>query len=260
MSDRPRLPRPAPLRAFARIALRIAGAACVVAMAGCASTSPGEWFALAESYGKVIADPIRTEQDRTMDARRHPAELLSFTQVKPGMQVLDVAAGGGYTSQLLAIAVGPSGTVWAQAQRPSPVMSKRLADQPQKNLVYVQRPFDDPVPPEAPKLDLITLVLNYHDIVGLPLDRAKMNERLFAALKPGGRLIVVDHSGRKGTGITEVKTLHRIEESVVSEDFVRAGFVFQARGDFLRNPADQRDDSSNPPKLTDKFALRFVRP
>lgn len=127
----------------------------IAAFPGCNSVPTGPWYALAESYSAVVADPIRTEQDRTMDARRHPAELLSFTQVKPGMQVLDVAAGGGYTSQLLAIAVGPSGTVWAQAQRPSPIMSKRLADQPQKNLVYLQRPFDDPVPPEAPKLDLI---------------------------------------------------------------------------------------------------------
>ena len=233
----------------------------VNAMAACSTAPLTEYFALAESYQRVVASPIRSEQDRRLDASRHPGELLSFTQVKPGMKVLDIAAGRGYTSQLLTIAVGAGGTVWAQTQRVNPDLSKRLADLPQSNFVVVQRPFDDPLPADAPKLDLITIVLNYHDIISLPIDRAKMNERLFAALNPGGRLVVVDHSGRAGTGITEVKTLHRIDESFVLNEISRAGFVLDARGDFLRNPADPRDASTNNPAVpTDKFALRFIRP
>ena len=196
-----------------------------------------------------------------MDAARKPAEFLPFTQVKPGMQVLDVSAGGGYTTQLLALAVGPSGRLWAQTPRPGATLTKRLADHPQPNIVVVERPFDDPVAPDMPRLDLITIVLNYHDISYLPVDRAKMNQRLFAALKPGGRLVVVDHSARSGTGIADGKTLHRIDESVVRSELREAGFVLDGEGDFLRNPADQRDDSSGAPKVpTDKFVLRFVRP
>ena len=184
-----------------------------------------------------------------------------FAQVKPGMQVLDVSAGGGYTSQLLALAVSPNGTVWAQSPKPGATLAKRLAEHPQANLNVVARPFEDPVPGEAPKLDLITLVNNYHDITYLEVDRAKMNARLFAALKPGGRFVVIDHSGRNGTGISEGKTLHRIEESVVLDEVRQAGFVLDLEGDFLRNPADRRDESSSEPKVpTDKFALRFVRP
>jgi predicted methyltransferase len=88
-----------------------------------------------------------------------------------------------------------------------------------------------------------------------------MNERLFAALKPGGHFVVIDHSGRSGTGISEGKTLHRIEESVVVNEVRQAGFVVEAEGDFLRNPADPRDVPSSEPKVpTDKFALRFVKP
>ena len=110
-------------------------------------------------------------------------------------------------------------------------------------------------------LDLITIILNYHDITYLPVDRARMNERLFAALKPGGRLVVVDHSGRAGTGISEGKTLHRIDEAVVLSEVRQAGFVLDAEGGFLRNPADPRSESSSDPKVpTDKFALRFVKP
>jgi len=236
-------------------------AGLVAALGGCATTAPENPGAAAERYQKVIDSPIRTDQDRRMDASRHPAEFLPFTQAKPGMMVLDVSAGGGVTTQLLALAVAPDGKLWAQTPRPGPTLQKRIADHPQPNLIVVERPFEDPVPPDAPKLDLITIVLNYHDISYLPVDRAKMNQRLFAALKPGGHLVVVDHSGRPGTGITEGKTLHRIDEAVVRTELQQAGFVLEAEGNFLRNPADTRTESSNEPKVpTDKFALRFVKP
>jgi predicted methyltransferase len=241
-----------------------AGAACIALVSlvgGCASMSAESPGAAAERYQKVIESPLRTDQDHRMDASRHPAEFLPFTQAKPGMMVLDVSAGGGFTSQLLALAVAPDGTLWAQTPRPGPTLQKRVADKPQPNFIVVERPFEDPVPPDAPKLDLITIVLNYHDITYLPVDRAKMNARLFAALKPGGHLVVVDHSGRAGTGITEGKTLHRIDEAVVLTELKQAGFVLEAEGNFLRNPADTRTESSNEPKVpTDKFALRFVKP
>ena len=196
-----------------------------------------------------------------MDAERKPAEFLPFIQVKPGMQVLDVSAGAGYTSQLLALAVGPGGALWAQTPKPGATLTKRLTDHPQANFVVVERPFEDPVPDQAGKLDLVTLVLNYHDITYLPVDRAKMNARLFSALAPGGHFVVIDHSSRSGKGISEGKTLHRIDEAVVLDEVRKAGFVLEAEGDFLRNPADTRDEPSSNPKVpTDKFALRFVKP
>ena len=230
-------------------------------VAGCASAPAEDSRAAAERYQAVIASPVRTDQDRRMDASRHPLEFLPFTQVKPGMQVLDVSTGGGYTTQLLALAVGSTGKVYAQTPQPGATITKRLADQPQANILLVTRPFEDPVPDGAPKLDLITIVLNYHDISYLPVDRAKMNQRLFAALKPGGRLVIVDHSARAGTGIADGKTLHRIDEAVVLAELKQAGFVLDAEGSFLRNPADTRTESSNNPTIpTDKFALRFVKP
>jgi predicted methyltransferase len=244
-----------------RLALLAATAGLVAGLAGCTTTPAADPRAAADRYQKVIANPIRTDQDRRMDASRDPADFLPFTQAQPGMIALDVAAGGGYTSQLLALAVAPGGTLYAQTPRPGPTLQKRLAEAPQANFIVVERPFEDPVPPDAPKFDLITIVNNYHDISYLPVDRAKMNQRLFAALKSGGRLVVVDHSARAGTGITDGKTLHRIDEAVVRSELQQAGFVLQSEGDFLRNPADSRTESSNEPKVpTDKFALRFVRP
>jgi predicted methyltransferase len=233
----------------------------VGALGGC-STMPAEDPRItAERNQRVIESPIRTDQDRRLDAARHPAEFLPFTKVKPGMQVLDVSAGAGYTSQLLALATGPTGTVWAQREQPGTALTKRLNDHPQANLVVVIRPFEDPVPDQAPKLDLITLILNYHDITYLPVDRAKMNQRLFAALKSGGHFVVIDHSAKAGADIAVGKTLHRIDEAIVLAEVRKAGFVLEAESDFLRDPADTREQSSGDAKIpTDKFALRFVKP
>src|SRR5689334_10655980 len=177
------------------------------------STTPTTSDPMAPERAKaVVADPIRTDQDRRMDTSRNPVEFLPFTGVKPGMMVLDVSAGAGYTSQLLALSVAPNGKLWAQREQPGAALTKRLADNPQANFIVVYRPFEDPVPPDAPKLDLITIVNNYHDITYLPVDRAKMDKRLFDALKPGGHLVVVDHSAQPGSEIGVGKTLHRIDQ------------------------------------------------
>jgi predicted methyltransferase len=230
-------------------------------LGACALMTDESPRARTERYEQVVANPIRGEQDRTMDAGRHPVELLTFAQVRPGMRVLDVSAGAGYTSQLLALSVGDKGMLFAQSPKPGERLTKRLVDHPQSNFVIVARPFEDPVAAEAGGLDLITIILNYHDITYLPVDRAKMDARLFAALKPGGHLVVVDHSARKGTGIADGKTLHRIDEAVVLDELKQAGFVLEAESDFLRNPADARDQvSAGGAIVSDKFALRFVKP
>jgi predicted methyltransferase len=240
---------------------RLAFVASMV-LAACAPMGPRDLATTAAvDYNAVIANPVRTDADRRTDAARHPAEFLPFTQVRPGMRVLDVSTGGGYTSQLLALAVGPQGTLYAQAPQPGATVNKRLADHPQANFVLVARPFQDPVPPDAPPLDLITIVLNYHDIAYLPVDRARMNKRLFDALRPGGHLVIVDHAARAGTGVADTQTLHRIDEAVVRSELAQAGFVLEAEGAFLRNPADPRTETSSDSKIpTDKFALRFVKP
>ncbi|HTP46197.1 MAG TPA: hypothetical protein VMQ50_04670 [Casimicrobiaceae bacterium] len=117
------------------------------------------------------------------------------------------------------------------------------------------------MPEGAPKLDLVTLVLNYHDITYLPVDRAKMNQRIFAALKPGGHYVVIDHSAKAGSDISVGKSLHRIDEAVVLTEVRQAGFVLEEESNFLRDPADPLDVSSGDAKIpTDKFALRFVKP
>jgi predicted methyltransferase len=220
----------------------------------------------------VVGAPDRSEEDRALDAGRHPDQLLAFIGVRPGMRVAELGAGLGYTTELLARAVGPTGVVYAQnnrfilekfAEKP---WSARLAKPVMKKVVRVDREFEAPLPPEVRDLDAVVIVLLYHDTVWMKTDRSLMNRAVFAALKPGGIYVIVDHSGRKGTGTTETQTLHRIEERVVREEIEAAGFKLVGAADFLRNPSDPRDWNDSPRAAgerrgtSDRFVLKFAKP
>jgi len=123
------------------------------------------------------------------------------------------------------------------------------------------RPFDDPLPADVRDLDLVTFFFFYHDTTYMEVDRAEMNRKLYAALKPGGMLVIADHSARAGDGATVGKTLHRIEEAVLRGEVEAAGFRLVAEGDFLRHPEDARDFSVNRPTgPVDEFVLKFRKP
>src|SRR5258706_1405592 len=164
-------------------------------------------------YASIVHSPDRSAADRQADARRLPEQLLAFTGVKAGMQVLDIGAGGGYSTELLARAVGPQGKVYAQNARPRETLDERLQTPAMKNVTAVVRPFDDPAPPGTKDLDLIAMFLVYHDTTFQPVDRAKMNKAFFDALKPGGYLVITDQSAKPSDGATVGQTLHRIEQS-----------------------------------------------
>ena len=216
--------------------------------------------------------PDRDAEDKKLDGGRKPAELLAFAGIKPGMKVADLAAGGGYTTELLARAVGPTGVVYGQN---SPFIIEKFAEKPwtarlakpvNKNVVRVTREFEDPLPPEAKDLDAVLIVLFYHDTFWMKTDQARMNAAAFRALKPGGVYIIVDHSGRSGTGTTEVQSIHRIEESVLRKEVPQAGFKLTADAEFLRAPDDKRDWNTAPfaaaerRGTSDRFVLKFVKP
>jgi predicted methyltransferase len=218
-------------------------------------------------YEAIVASPDRADADRQVDQRRQPAKMLAFTGVRTGMKVLDMEASAGYSTELLARAVGPTGTIYAQDS--AAVIERFVKDKfdiraqkpVMKNVVHVVREFDDPIPPEVSGLDLITFFFAYHDITYMPVDRAVMNKKMFAALKPGGFLIVADHSARPGDGITVGKTLHRIEESVLRQEIEAAGFKLVAEADFLRHPEDPRDAAVFRPQVpTDEFVLKYQKP
>ena len=220
----------------------------------------------AADYAAIVAAPDRSEADRKTDQRRDPVKLFAFTGVGPGMTVLEMGAGGGYTAELLARAVGPGGKVYAQDQPPvmqraSDAFASRAKGPAMKNVEYVLRPFEDPLPPGVGSLDVITFFFAYHDTVHMGVDRAKMNRRLYELLKPGGVLIVADHSARAGDGIGVTKSLHRIEESSLTREIEAAGFRRVESGEFLRHPEDRRDVIVfRAPTPVDEFVLKFQKP
>jgi predicted methyltransferase len=252
-----------------------------------------------ERIKAIVASPDRTAADLNNDKRRHPEDILGFLAITPGITALDVSAGGGYTTELLARSIGPTGKVYGQsrprpatpppaptnregnsnptvaapppsgAPRPSPeALAERESRMKAANvaaapIVAVVRPFEDPVPAELSdgKLDLVTLMFNYHDLGFLQVDRDAMNKAVFKALKPGGFYVIADHSGRPGTGISESGTLHRIEEAFLRKEVESAGFKLAAEGNFLRNPNDPRDNNKpDQQQPKDEFFLKFVKP
>ncbi len=256
-----------------------------------------------ERIAEILASPDRSTADRLNDIRRKPDQMLAFIGVRPGMVVLDLSAAGGYTTELLARAVGPTGRVYGQSaprnptrappsptapeglaypaapatQAPAPVAApapsgpstsamrlvERAKNPAASNIVAVVQKFEDPAPAEAASngLDLVTIMFNYHDLGFMGVDRAQMNQAVFAALKPGGMYVIADHSGRPGTGISESGTLHRVEEAFLRKEVEAAGFKLVAEGNFLRNPSDPRDKNTpDPPQPKDEFVLKFVKP
>jgi predicted methyltransferase len=277
--------------------LALGSAPLALLLGACAHT--GAPTLSSERIAEILASPDRRAADRTNDIRRKPQEMLAFIGLRPGMVALDLSAGGGYTTELIARSVGPTGRVYGQsrprardspvpaapegaanpaaAASPAPVAAPRPAGPPNSpvalaeraknpaasNIIVVVRKFEDPVPPEVASnaLDLVTLMFNYHDLGWIGVDRAQMNRAVFAALKPGGIYVIADHAGRPGTGISESGTLHRIEEAFLRKEVEAAGFRFAGEGRFLRNPNDPRDKNTpDPPQPKDEFVLKFIKP
>jgi predicted methyltransferase len=267
-------------RVVVGVSLSLWFTACAAPAPAPAHTSPAPSAVATPEPAADVPAPIRaaveaadrSPDDRALDTGRHPDRLLAFFGIAPGMRVAELGAGGGYTTELLARTVGPSGKVYAQnsrfilerfAEKP---WSERLAKPVMSNVVRSDREFDDPLPPDAKDLDAVLIVLFYHDAVWLKVDRDAMNRAIFTALKPGGVYGIVDHSGRSGSGVNDAETLHRIEESFVRDEVERAGFGLDAEAGFLRNPSDARDWNASPRSAgerrgtSDRFVFRFKKP
>ena len=220
----------------------------------------------APDYAAIVAAPDRSDADRKADQRRDPLPFLAFAAARPGMKVLDMGAGGGYSTELMARAVAPNGIVYAQFpaeafERARNNFAARMNNPAMKNVVLLSRPFDDPMPADLRDLDLITFLFFYHDTTYMNVDRAEMNRKMFAALKPGGFLVIADHFAKDGEGTSVGKTLHRIEESALRKEIEAAGFRLVAEGDFWRHPEDTRDFVTFKPTMpVDNFVLKFQKP
>src|SRR5262249_33210221 len=155
----------------ASLAASVIVAACLGATPAVAQGAP--------DYAAIIAPPHRTDARRQTDNPRDPLKLLVLTGALAGRKVLDMGAGGGYSSELMARAVAPAGTVHAQnpadlGERAKARFNARLQTPAGKNIVSVARPFDDPLPADVGGLDLITFLFFYHDTTYMNVGPARM--------------------------------------------------------------------------------------
>lgn len=252
------------MKLFAKI---LAGAA-IVLMPMAASAEP------ADVVAAVAATSSRAEANVKLDEGRKPAEVLQFLGLEKGMQVLDMFGANQYWAEIMAPAVGPAGqvVVWQPTQF---LNDKRRGDfaqfaQRQGNVVLLSSPFENPLI-GMNRYDFLVMNLDYHDVYWQN-DQRKIPRMepdvwlraIYAAMKPGATLGIIDHVANAGGDTREVvEKLHRIDPAVVRADFERAGFVLDGQSDLLRNPADDHSvnvfDAAIRGK-TDRFLFRFKKP
>jgi predicted methyltransferase len=246
-----------------------AGIGTLVVMAACSSgpTAP----AATPTVASAIADPAR-HGDVAADARRHPAELITFAGVKPGDTVVDLIPGNGYFTRIFSLLVGPTGHVYA-------VWPNEYAKEDGTDVAKVQTLAADPhfanvtmlIQPASAfaipgKTDVVWTSQNYHDypdkFMG-PTDLKLLDDAVFASLNPGGVFVVIDHAADPGSGLRDTETLHRIDPAIVKTQVAASGFVLDGESDVLRNAADTHQVAVFDPSVrgrTDQFVLRFRKP
>jgi predicted methyltransferase len=230
----------------------------------------GNGAAAADRYDAAVNHPGRSAADIERDPKDKPAQVLRLTGIGPGMRVVDVLGGNGYYSELSSYLVGPKGKVLlinnAGFDGYDPTWKERLADNRLPNVTH--RVVDlSSMQLGTATFDAALLIKVYHDLYWKELtdgppktDAKQVLDQIAAALKPGGVLLVVDHSAKPGTGSADADSLHRIDDVYARHDIESHGFKLIAHADFLRDPSDDRTKISyKPPALgkTDRFVYVF---
>ena len=260
------------MRAFAAFAaVSLAALSACTTMEGETAASHVNTLELADA---AVANAARTAESRAMDESRKPAETLAFLGLQPGMDVADLLTGSGYWAQIMARVVGPTGSVtaWEPAQfykeGPEKVkLDALIAASP--GVTLASYPFDRFAPPTA-AYDFALVNLSYHDLYwesdkyDIPrTDPAAYVRNLYAAMRPGAVVGVIDHVGPAGDTRAVVEKLHRIDPATVRADFLAAGFKLEAQSDLLANPADDHTKNVFDPAIrgkTDRFLYKFRKP
>lgn len=259
------------MRSILFVAAALALAACGQQSAPQQAQAPAaEISADADHITQALADSRRPAEDSARDIMRRPAQTLAFARIRPGARVADIFPGGGYWTRLFAAAVGEEGRVYptirpdgVAGEYETPVLAV-AAQYPNATMARV--PYDALAFPEP--LDVIFTAQNYHDMALTDYalgDRLAMNRTAFAALRPGGYYVVIDHAAPDGAPVetNAQTTTHRIDQAAVRREIEAAGFVFDGEAEFLRNPEDARTANVFDPGIrgrTDQFVMRFRKP
>jgi len=211
-------------------------------------------------YRDAVNHSDRSSAERDRDAGRKPLEILPFTGITPGMTVLDMGAGGGYTTMLVARVVGDEGKVYAQALSGSPGLDNIVA-LPPIPLFRIRSASREAGLGQA---DAVLMFFTLHDMyLDGNIDKVRLYRDLYTLLKPGGVLIILDNAGVEGSGMQHTRATHRIDRQFIINELARTKFRFDGESDALRNPDDDVTRSwgqYSPRGHHDRFALRFRKP
>lgn len=228
----------------------------------------------ASVYTAAVASDKRPKADRASDAGRKPEAVLEFFGIQPGDVVLEMWAGGGYYTELLAYVVGESGKIVAHANTPilnfaGEAHTNRHLDNrlPNTELLLAE---NNELALEADSFDAATIILNYHDLYWSSeeygwesIDVPAFLAELHKGIRPGGTLGIVDHQAVSGSPAETGGTLHRIDSAVVIAELEGAGFILDGESSVLANPEDDHTKNVFDPEIrgrTDRFVLRFKKP
>ena len=226
----------------------------------------------AASVAEAMAAPDRLPGDLERDERSKPAAIIELLNIGPGDRVADIFGGSGYYSELVARVVAPDGVVLLHNNQPylnfaSKGLEARFDGRTVAGVVRHDREPDDLDLGEN-TLDAAFIIMSYHDLYyseeGWPaIDRADFMAQIVAALKPGGRFLIVDHQAAEGAGTSATQSLHRIEASVARRDIEATGLVYVGGTDVLRDADDDHSlnvfDKAIRGK-TDRFVQVFEKP
>ena len=244
------------------------------ALAACALAALVTLPAYADRYSDAVAHEGRPAGDVKRDPIDHPAEVLRLAGIHPGMTVVDFLAADGYYSELASYIVGPHGHVyllnndaydkWSNEDWQGRIDGGRLPNVEHRSIVVEHLGLP------AHSVDAMLVIKVYHDLFWKPdngpwpkdIDPDAVLTEMARVIRPGGILLLVDHSAKAGTGNHDAGTLHRIDEQYARRDFEKHGFAFVRQSEVLRHTDDPRDMITYKGEMfgkTDRFVMVFRR-
>ena len=228
--------------------------------------------ASANIYREAVDNPNRSAKEREIDSKRKPDQVLEFFEIQPGMDVLDVFAGGGYYTEILSYLVGQKGSVTLFNNNPwQAFAAKAVEDRLKNNRLPNVKPLitkPEALDAQNKQYDAALFILGMHDLYyadpkqgWVAIDRSKFLKAIYNSLKPGAIFGVIDANAMQGVDNEKIgHKLHRVDPATLIEDVIDAGFVLTEQSDVLRNPNDDKNTSVFLPQNrynTDRSVLKF---
>ncbi|HWK35791.1 class I SAM-dependent methyltransferase [Sphingomonas sp.] len=233
-----------------------------------ASVATGAPATLQSDLAAAVAAPSRTPANTARDRYRHPAETLAFFAVKPSDTVVEIWPSGGWYTEILAPYVAGKGTYWGVGPWPKGVDGLRGLQEKDAALYGAIKLAAFPADADMPRVpdgtaDVVLTFRNVHNW-RMGYQRGGIDyapdafRQMFAMLKPGGTLGVVDHRLPENADAARERSSGYVKVSTVRQLAEAAGFVFDGASEVNANPRDTADWPDGVWTLPPSYRLKDV--